>query len=154
MYNWLMNGNFLTRKSKLKVIISQRIICLEYWSVSVSPVFCASRKLSQKSHSCHKWERMKSYYPQYMCTILYLNVGKRETGRKSQSWKCVTSVAYTRSWISYTCMNKYLLWWFFREFIGWLRAGIATGYGLDDQGVGVRAPVGAKIFCSCRRDRF
>jgi hypothetical protein len=26
--------------------------------------------------------------------------------------------------------------------------GIATGYGLDDQGVGVRVPVGSKIFTS------
>jgi hypothetical protein len=29
--------------------------------------------------------------------------------------------------------------------------GIATGYGLDDQGVGVRVPVGARIFSSQRR---
>jgi hypothetical protein len=35
------------------------------------------------------------------------------------------------------------------------RAGIATGYGLDDQGVGVRVPVGARIFSSlCRPDRL
>jgi hypothetical protein len=25
---------------------------------------------------------------------------------------------------------------------------IATGYGLDDQGVGVRVPIGSRIFCS------
>jgi hypothetical protein len=31
------------------------------------------------------------------------------------------------------------------------RAGIATGYGLDDRGVGVREPVGPRIFNSpCR----
>jgi hypothetical protein len=31
--------------------------------------------------------------------------------------------------------------------------GIATGYGLDDQGVGVRVPVGARIFSSpCHPD--
>jgi hypothetical protein len=29
--------------------------------------------------------------------------------------------------------------------------GIATGYGLDDQGVGVRVPVGSRIFSSPRR---
>jgi hypothetical protein len=29
--------------------------------------------------------------------------------------------------------------------------GIATGYGLDDHGVGVRAPVGSRIFSSPRR---
>jgi hypothetical protein len=29
--------------------------------------------------------------------------------------------------------------------------GIATGYGLDDQGVGVRVSVGARIFTSPRR---
>jgi hypothetical protein len=29
--------------------------------------------------------------------------------------------------------------------------GIATGYGLDDRGVGVRVPVGSKIFSSPRR---
>jgi hypothetical protein len=29
--------------------------------------------------------------------------------------------------------------------------GIATGYGLDDRGVGVRVPVGSIIFCSPRR---
>jgi hypothetical protein len=29
--------------------------------------------------------------------------------------------------------------------------GIATGYGLDDQGIGVRVPVGARIFSSPRR---
>jgi hypothetical protein len=33
--------------------------------------------------------------------------------------------------------------------------GIVTGYGLDDQGVGVRVPVGARIFTSpCRPDRL
>jgi hypothetical protein len=32
---------------------------------------------------------------------------------------------------------------------------IATGYGLDDQGVGVRVPVGSRIFFSpCRPDRL
>jgi hypothetical protein len=29
--------------------------------------------------------------------------------------------------------------------------GIATGYGLEDQGVGVRVPVGSRIFSSPRR---
>jgi hypothetical protein len=29
--------------------------------------------------------------------------------------------------------------------------GIATGYGMDDQGVGVRVPVGITIFTSSRR---
>jgi hypothetical protein len=29
--------------------------------------------------------------------------------------------------------------------------GIATGYGLEDQGFGVRVPVGARIFTSPRR---
>jgi hypothetical protein len=34
-----------------------------------------------------------------------------------------------------------------------MRAGIATGYGLDDREVGVRVPVGSRIFSSpCRRD--
>jgi hypothetical protein len=33
--------------------------------------------------------------------------------------------------------------------------GMATGYGLDDQGVGVRVLVGASIFTSpCRPDRL
>jgi hypothetical protein len=33
--------------------------------------------------------------------------------------------------------------------------GIATGYGLDDRGIGVRVPVGARIFSSpCRPDRL
>jgi hypothetical protein len=33
--------------------------------------------------------------------------------------------------------------------------GIATGYGLNNQGVGVRVPVGARIFtCPCRLDRL
>jgi hypothetical protein len=33
--------------------------------------------------------------------------------------------------------------------------GIATGYGLDDRGVGVRVPVGSTIFSSpCRPDRL
>jgi hypothetical protein len=31
------------------------------------------------------------------------------------------------------------------------RAGIATGYGLDDQGVEVGVPVGSRIFSSPRR---
>jgi hypothetical protein len=30
-------------------------------------------------------------------------------------------------------------------------AGIATGYGLNDRGVGVRVPVGPRIFCSPQR---
>jgi hypothetical protein len=29
--------------------------------------------------------------------------------------------------------------------------GIATGYGLDDQGLGVQVPVGVRIFSSPRR---
>jgi hypothetical protein len=29
--------------------------------------------------------------------------------------------------------------------------GIATGYGLDDRGIGVRVPVGSRIFFSPRR---
>jgi hypothetical protein len=29
--------------------------------------------------------------------------------------------------------------------------GVATGYGLDDRGVGVRVPVGSRIFSSPRR---
>jgi hypothetical protein len=29
--------------------------------------------------------------------------------------------------------------------------GVATGYGLDDRGVGVRVPVGERIFTSPRR---
>jgi hypothetical protein len=33
--------------------------------------------------------------------------------------------------------------------------GIATGYGLDEQGVGVRVPEGERIFISpCRSDRL
>jgi hypothetical protein len=32
--------------------------------------------------------------------------------------------------------------------------GIATGYGMDDRGVGVRVPVGVRIFTSCRPDRL
>jgi hypothetical protein len=33
--------------------------------------------------------------------------------------------------------------------------GIATGYGLDYRGVGLRVPVGARIFSSpCRSDRL
>jgi hypothetical protein len=33
--------------------------------------------------------------------------------------------------------------------------GIATGYGLDGRGVGVRVPVGSRIFSSpCRPDRI
>jgi hypothetical protein len=33
--------------------------------------------------------------------------------------------------------------------------GIATGHGLDERGVGVRVPVGSRIFSSPRRpDRF
>jgi hypothetical protein len=31
------------------------------------------------------------------------------------------------------------------------QVGIATGYGLDDRGVGVRVQVGSRIFCSPRR---
>jgi hypothetical protein len=29
--------------------------------------------------------------------------------------------------------------------------GIATGYGLDERGVGVRVPIGSRIFSSPRR---
>jgi hypothetical protein len=33
--------------------------------------------------------------------------------------------------------------------------GIATGYGLDDRGVGIRVPVGSRIFTSpCRPDQL
>jgi hypothetical protein len=30
------------------------------------------------------------------------------------------------------------------------KVGIATGYGLEDRGIGVRVPVGSKIFSSPR----
>jgi hypothetical protein len=43
-------------------------------------------------------------------------------------------------------------------YIMWSRdsaVGIATGYGLDERGVGVRVPVGARIFTSpCRPDQL
>jgi hypothetical protein len=32
--------------------------------------------------------------------------------------------------------------------------GIATGYGLDDRGVGVRVPVGSRVFSPRRADRL
>jgi hypothetical protein len=32
--------------------------------------------------------------------------------------------------------------------------GIATGYGLDYKGVGVRVPAGSRIFCSYRPDQL
>jgi hypothetical protein len=36
-----------------------------------------------------------------------------------------------------------------------IAVGIATGYGLDDRGVGIRVPVESRIFSSPRRpDRF
>jgi hypothetical protein len=35
--------------------------------------------------------------------------------------------------------------------INMVGAGIATGYELDHQGVGVRVPVGSRMFCSPRR---
>jgi hypothetical protein len=41
-----------------------------------------------------------------------------------------------------------------RYFCCWSRdsvVGIATGYGVDDRGVGVRVPVGSRIFSSLRR---
>jgi hypothetical protein len=42
---------------------------------------------------------------------------------------------------------------FLKEYSGEVAVGPATGYGLDDQGVGVRVPVGARIFTSpCRPD--
>jgi hypothetical protein len=42
----------------------------------------------------------------------------------------------------------------FNNYIGYILAlgvGIATGYGLDDRGVGVRVPVGSSIFSSPHR---
>jgi hypothetical protein len=48
-----------------------------------------------------------------------------------------------------------LNWYMYGEKSQDSAVGIATGYGLDDQGVGVRVPVGARIFTSPRRpDRF
>jgi hypothetical protein len=46
--------------------------------------------------------------------------------------------------------------WNFDELLNTFRSrdssvGIATGYGLDDRGVGVRVPVGSRIFSSTRR---
>jgi hypothetical protein len=53
---------------------------------------------------------------------------------------------------------KYYSWkaihFYVRHRIGWSRdsvVGIATGYGLDDQEVGVRVTVGSRIFSSPRR---
>jgi hypothetical protein len=40
---------------------------------------------------------------------------------------------------------------FQRTIRGHSAVGIATGYGLNNQGVGVRVPVGARIFTSPRR---
>jgi hypothetical protein len=37
----------------------------------------------------------------------------------------------------------------------WGRDSVATGYGLDDRGIGVRVPVGSRVFSSpCRPDRL
>jgi hypothetical protein len=44
---------------------------------------------------------------------------------------------------------------YFRKWSRDKTVGIATGYGLDDRGVGVRVPLGSRIFVSpSRADRF
>jgi hypothetical protein len=51
--------------------------------------------------------------------------------------------------------SRYLIYYSAKQFSIVLSrisaVGVATGYGLDDQGVGVRVPVGARIFTSPRR---
>jgi hypothetical protein len=50
--------------------------------------------------------------------------------------------------------NTYVLYTAFTRSLG-SAVGIATSYGLDDRGVGVRVPVGSRIFSSpCRPDRL
>jgi hypothetical protein len=60
-----------------------------------------------------------------------------------------------RSFINCT-PYQILLGWDLRFPQRWLRSrdravGIATGYGLDDRGVGVQVPVGSRLFSSPRR---
>jgi hypothetical protein len=44
-------------------------------------------------------------------------------------------------------LQWFLYYWWSRDSV----VGIATGYGLDDRGVGVRIPVGSRILFSARR---
>jgi hypothetical protein len=56
---------------------------------------------------------------------------------------------------SVTCLTMLMLYLTCRQISGDSTGGIATGYALDDQGVGVRVPVRASILISiCRPDRL
>jgi hypothetical protein len=62
---------------------------------------------------------------------------------------CVPSKMAVSRWLHYGVKE------FFWAFITHRVVGIATGYGLDDREVGVRAPVESRIFsCPRRPDRL
>jgi hypothetical protein len=70
-----------------------------------------------------------------------------EIGCESIDWFELAPVASSL----YGLSGSYCYFWRSRD----SSVGIATGYGLDDRGVGVRVPVGSRMFFSSRRpDRF
>jgi hypothetical protein len=63
--------------------------------------------------------------------------------RKTQMWTHKTQEAYVTP--------EFRFEWVYITESRDSAVGIATGYGLDDRGVGVRVPVGSRIFSSPRR---
>jgi hypothetical protein len=75
---------------------------------------------------------------------------KNRTMDNVQKHNISINVPSSQTFRSYKYKNVVLL--FNRTLEGWdSSVGIATGYGLDNRGVGVRVPVGSRIFSSSRR---
>jgi hypothetical protein len=115
----------------------------------------ASTCLSFIRRSLCKWHLRSRFLPRTKYTSRPLKISRlmmfRETiaavlkSKRSIQMCCVGEMS------CYLTLKRYIYTTMSRD----SAVGIATGYGLDDQGVGVLAPAGAKIFSSpFRPNRF
>jgi hypothetical protein len=97
------------------------------------------------AHNHHVW------------TVPFLRLGQGFCYTQAQQ-DSQTGAAAERTGERYRCLTDFLLppCDFINVLLTFLirrdsTVGIATGYGLDDRGLGVRVPVGSRIFSSPRR---
>jgi hypothetical protein len=77
--------------------------------------------------------------------------GNRITYRKPAAVPLCPQISHDLTWIRNQTAAILMIYALLMK----SRDSVATGYGLDDRGVGVRISVGARIFSSLRRpDRF
>jgi hypothetical protein len=80
-------------------------------------------------------------------TCGHVRMGDRQEWSVSDTWKQVVIVIYSiqrriTNWLANLIIRELIEDWRSRNSL----LGIATGYGLDDRGVGVRVPAGSRIY--------